>query len=98
MNQNYEMNTNTDDALNEESGLWICSSSNRIDVFQVYSTMPHLAMVTLLLGVPDCEPKPSIFLTRSIPSRTSPKTTFEVESRMRSAFGDRSTYVFAIEP
>ena len=24
------MNTNTHDALNEESGIWICSSSNRI--------------------------------------------------------------------
>ena len=61
--------------------------------------MPDLTMVTLLLGVPDCEPKPSIFLTRSIPSRTSPKTTFEIESEF--AIGnvfDRSTHVFAIEP
>lgn len=34
--------------------------------------VPDLAMITFCLTVPDCEPRLSILLTKSIPSVTSP--------------------------
>lgn len=40
-----------------------------------FPTTPDLAMATRALGVPERVPSPSILLTRSIPSITSPKTT-----------------------
>ena len=45
-----------------------------------------MAIVTLALGAPDCEPKPSIFLTNSMPSTTSPKTTYKKNKFFKEDF------------
>ena len=41
--------------------------------FRKSQTTPELAIVTFLLTLPESDPKLSIFLTKSIPSITSPK-------------------------
>ena len=41
----------------------------------VAQSCPESVIVTLLDGVPEPDPTPSIFLTKSAPSRTFPNTT-----------------------